>query len=100
MSGTRTNRATQLQVDQTLLDFIEQELLPSAGLEASTFWPGLEGLFADFGPQNQELLNERTRLQTLIDRWHSDHPGIDWDADRYEAYLREIGYLARTRKSA
>ena len=82
-----------LQVDARLVDFVEARALPGTGVTADRFWQGFAEAVARFGPQNRALLAERDRLQTAIDAWHKARRGQPQDADAYEAFLREIGYL-------
>jgi malate synthase len=81
-----------IRVAPVLRQFVEDEVLPGTGVDAPTFWAGLERLIADFAPRNRQLLVERERLQVAIDDWHRANPG-PVDPDIYEAMLRAIGYL-------
>ena len=69
------------------------EIAPGTGIDPDHFWQGVADIWAALGPENQRLLGERDALQTQIDQWHRDHQGEAFDADAYEAFLREIGYL-------
>ncbi|PZN34691.1 MAG: malate synthase G [Proteobacteria bacterium] len=82
-----------LSVASTLAEFIESKALAGVGIEADRFWKGLADVFARFTPENRELLAERDRIQARIDEWHTQHPGANFDAKAYQAFLREIGYL-------
>ena len=53
----------------------------------------LADIWAELGPENKRLLKQRDDLQAQINQWHRDHHNESWDADKYEAFLREIGYL-------
>jgi malate synthase len=81
-----------LKVAQSLTAFIEGEVLPGTGLDATAFWSGVADIFARFAPENAALLAQREVLQAQIDVWHVARPGQP-DPDAYEAFLREIGYL-------
>ena len=80
-----------LSVAPELATFLEERALPGTGVEAAAFWKGVAEIYARFAPDNRQLLAERDRLQAAIDGWHRDHA---LDAATYEAFLREIGYLA------
>ena len=82
-----------LQVAKPLFDFLSNEALPDAVVDADGFWAGFGELVADFAPRNRALLARRDDLQTTIDQWHRDHAGQEVDQPGYEAFLREIGYL-------
>ena len=82
-----------LQVAAELVEFIEGSALPGTGIDAGTFWAGLSDLVHDLGPKNRALLQTREEMQAKIDAWHKDRAGQNHDADAYNAFLREIGYL-------
>ena len=82
-----------LDVDSRLREFIERELLASAGLSAGPFWQGFEQLVDEMMPRNRQALAERDRLQGLIDDWHRASPGAVTDPAAYRAFLERIGYL-------
>ncbi|PRD39993.1 UNVERIFIED_CONTAM: glcB [Trichonephila clavipes] len=82
-----------LQVERQLADFIETRALPGTGVSADTFWSGLATAIATLGPKNRALLDKRTALQSSIDDWHKARRGQPFEAEAYEAFLREIGYL-------
>ncbi|MCQ4326216.1 malate synthase G [Stutzerimonas stutzeri] len=90
-----TERVTlgRLQVAANLQRFIEDEVLPGTGVEAATFWQGLDALVHDLAPKNRELLAERDRLQAELDAWHKANPGPIEDMPAYRAFLESIGYL-------
>ncbi len=82
-----------LQVDNELYHFINQEALPGTGVEQAAFWSALDGIVHDLAPRNRELLNKRDSLQAAIDQWHRERKGRPHDAEAYKAFLSEIGYL-------
>lgn len=82
-----------LQVDPVLVDFIEAQALAGTGVSADAFWAGLSDLAHDLGPKNRALLAVREDMQQKVDAWHMSRKGQAHDADAYEAFLREIGYL-------
>lgn len=79
-----------VRVDPGLHRFLADEALPGTGVDEADFWRGFAHLVAEFGPRNAELLAERNRLQSVIDRWHKDHPAGPAPS---AAFLEEIGYL-------
>ncbi len=84
--------AAGLQVAPELHAFIA-EALPGTGVTEHAFWAGLAGLVTELAPRNAALLARRDELQRRIDHWHRDNAARPIDADAYEAFLREIGYL-------
>jgi malate synthase len=89
---TARTTAAGLQVARELADFVADEALPGTGVTAEGFWQGLAALLADLAPKNRGLLATRDALQAKIDAWHHANPA-PFDPGRYEAFLREIGYL-------
>ncbi len=81
------------EVEPQLRDFIEQEVMPGTAIAAADFWRGLEGMLRELAPVNAALLAKRDALQARLDAWHRAHPGDAGFGDRYQALLREIGYL-------
>ena len=82
-----------LQIDAALHSLLTQEIVPGTGVDPEAFWKGLADIWAELGPENKRLLKQRDDLQAQINQWHRDHHNESWDADKYEAFLREIGYL-------
>ena len=83
-----------LSVAGSLADFVEDQVLPGTGVEPAAFWTGLAHLMARFAPENRALLAERNLLQSKIDAWHGARSGQPIEQAEYQAFLREIGYLA------
>ncbi|MCR4158168.1 malate synthase G [Kerstersia gyiorum] len=82
-----------LRVARELDEFLNNEALPAAGIPGDAFWAGFAAIVNDLTPRNQQLLEERDRLQQQLDEWHARHPGPISDAAAYRAFLQEIGYL-------
>ena len=82
-----------LQIDAALHSLLTQEIAPGTGVDPEAFWQGVADIWAELGPENKRLLQQRDDLQAQIDQWHRDHHNESWDADKYESFLREIGYL-------
>lgn len=81
-----------LAVAESLHRFIVEEALPGSGVDAEAFWQGADALIHDLAPRNRELIARRDELQSRIDAFHTEHPGVP-DAETYTAFLTEIGYL-------
>lgn len=82
-----------LKVATILKDFIDEQVLPGSGLDATSFWKGFDAIVADLAPKNAALLAERDRLQAELDAWHAQHPGPVKSFKTYRAFLEKIGYL-------
>ena len=82
-----------LSVAQELYDFIESDALGGLTVSASQFWDGLSELAHELGPKNRNLLAQRSDIQGKIDEWHIARRGQAHDAEAYQDFLKEIGYL-------
>ena len=90
---TQRENRQGLNVAAELVDFIEAKALPGTGVSAEQFWTGLARMVSELGPKNRELLDTREAIQQKIDSWHVERQGASHDAEAYEAFLRDIGYL-------
>ncbi|MBN3860553.1 malate synthase G [Neisseriaceae bacterium PsAf] len=83
-----------LQVEKTLFDFIEKEILANhPSLKSDEFWPNFAQLLKKYGEKNQQLLDKRDELQTKLDDRNKKHQGKEQDIAAYKDFLKEIGYL-------
>ncbi|WP_293750017.1 malate synthase G [Limnohabitans sp. Rim8] len=85
-----------LQVANSLLSFINDQMLPATGVDSVKFWQGFNDIVADLAPKNIALLAERDRIQTAMDQWHTANPGpvgAGKAMKAYRKYLSQIGYL-------
>jgi malate synthase len=82
-----------LRVAKVLYDFVTNEALPGTGLDADSFWAGVDKVVTDLTPQNEELLARRDDLQAQLDKWHRARVIGPFDMDEYKQFLTEIGYL-------
>ncbi|RDB42211.1 malate synthase G [Halomonas sp. DQ26W] len=83
----------RLQVAAQLDGFITEQALPGTGIDAETFWAGVDAIFQDLTAKNRNLLAERENLQERLDTWHRENPGPVSDMAAYRSFLKEIGYL-------
>ena len=82
-----------LKVAQILHDFIVNEVLPEANIDAAAFWQGLDRIVHRFAPVNRALLQRRDVLQAKIDDWNRAQRGRPFNVAAHKAFLEEIGYL-------
>ena len=82
-----------LSVHPLLVDFVEKEALSGTSVSAEQFWNGFAALVAEHGPTNARLLARRDDLQSKVDEWHHKYGSVGNNAQGYEFFLREIGYL-------
>jgi malate synthase len=83
----------RLKIDKVLYDFVNDEAIAGTGVQAQQFWSGFSALVRTFAPRNAALLRRRDDLQATIDAWHRQNPSPGFDRSKYQAFLREIGYL-------
>ncbi|WP_199609490.1 malate synthase G [Flocculibacter collagenilyticus] len=82
----------QLQVANTLYQFMEQEALPGLGISSDDFWQKFADIAMRLTPINHALLEKREKLQQQIDQWHKDHQA-DFNLAQYKQFLLDINYL-------
>ena len=82
-----------LSVHKLLVDFVEKEALPGLAVSAEQFWDGLAGLAREHVTTNARLLAKRDDIQARIDEWHRKYGPVANNAQGYEFFLKEIGYL-------
>jgi malate synthase len=61
-----------LQINESFLNFVNQELLPESTLDANSFWEQFESLVNKFMPKNQALLTKREELQQQLDGFYRE----------------------------
>ena len=84
----------RLEVAASLEEFVRTELAPGTGIDPDRFWDDFGAIVDDLDPRSRALLATRDDLQAQIDAWHVARRGQLHDRAAYEAFLREIGYLA------
>ncbi|MBU2971975.1 malate synthase G [Pseudoalteromonas sp. C2R02] len=85
-----------LQIDQILYDFVNNHALPDTGISQDAFWSSFSQIIKILTPKNKALLAKRDELQKQIDAYHKENPV--WDAQKYQNFLTEIGYLVTENK--
>jgi malate synthase len=81
-----------LRIDQALYDFLLTEALPGTGVKPEHYFTSLADIIHDLAPKNRALLQKRDAIQMQIDDWYKKN-GAPVDMARYEAFLRDIGYI-------
>ena len=82
-----------LAIHADMLTFVNETLLPESGLSADAFWSGFEAHLDILVPKNRALLAKRDALQAQIDSWLKDNRDAGIEADNYQSFLKDIGYL-------
>ena len=88
----RLNRSN-LQISETLVNFIENEALPNTNVSAERFWNKLELILNQFAPLNQKLLETRSIMKNKIDSFYLENAGKTINQDQYINFLRKINYI-------
>lgn len=81
-----------LNVNQDLYQFIDQEVMPNLNIKTDDFFSSLAGIVDSMQNENIQLLQIRDNLQKKIDQWHIKHQS-SFDFETYKQFLQEIGYL-------
>ena len=88
----RLNRSN-LQVSETLVNFIENDALPNTNVSAERFWNKLELILDHFAPLNKRLLETRSEIKKQIDSFYKDNSGKTIDQNLYVNFLKKINYI-------
>ena len=90
-----TNRIKRgnLNVAETLVNFIEKEALPGTNISADRFWDKLEKILNKFVPENKRLLEVRAKMKSQIDDFYKSNSGRDVPHDEYINFLKKINYI-------
>ena len=88
----RLNRGN-LQISETLVDFIEKEALPNTNINAENFWNRFELILDKFVPQNKKLLQIRSDMKNQIDEFYKKNSGKTVNQNEYISFLKEINYI-------
>ena len=88
----RLNRSN-LQVSETLVNFIENDALPNTNVSAERFWNKLELILDHFAPLNKRLLETRSEIKKQIDTFYKDNFGKTIDQNLYVNFLKKINYI-------
>ena len=62
----------QLSIASELLNFVNKELLPKAGISKKKLWHGLDKCAHELALKNKNLLEFSEILQKKIDIWHRE----------------------------
>ena len=85
--------AKELKINQTLYDFINDEVLPGTDINKDDFWSKFSKVVHELSPINKELIKKREKIQKQIDDWHLANPKEKFNKDDYTKFLKSISYL-------
>ena len=78
-----------LSVSESLLNFVNNELLTGTKIKKENFWKGFDKYVHELAHKNKELLEIRKKLQNKIDDWHKDRRGEKFDVKKYTKFLKK-----------
>ena len=84
----------ELKINQTLFDFINDEVLPGTDINKDNFWGKFSEVVHELSPINKELLEKREKIQKQIDDWHLANSKEKFNKDDYTKFLKSISYLS------
>ena len=82
-----------LKINQTLFDFINNEVLPGTKINPESFWISFAKTVHELAPKNKELIEKREKIQKKIDDWHLANSKEVFDKKKYTDFLKSIHYL-------
>ena len=87
-----------LQVDERLLSFVNEEAIPGTNINVDNFWSGFSKTVHDLTPINKKLLETRDQIQKKIDEWHLSNKGAAFDKNKYFSFLKSINYIVEEKE--
>ena len=82
-----------LKINSTLLEFINNEVIPGTKVNADEFWRKFSKVVHDLAPLNEKLIEKRENIQKKIDNWHKANKGEQFNKNEYINFLKSIDYL-------
>ncbi len=90
---TKYLNINNLKVSESLLNFVNDELLDGTGVSSDKFWQGFDNYVHELAPRNKELIEFRKKLQIKINEWHIKNKGKEINVTEYKEFLKKIEYL-------
>ena len=90
---TKYVNVNNLKISETLLSFVNNELLNDTEISPKKFWADFDKIVHELAPKNKELISIRKDLQKKINEWHKKNRGNTIDIEEYKKFLKKIGYL-------
>ena len=87
-----------LQVDEQLFRFVNEEAIPGTNINADNFWSGFDKAVHNLAPVNKKLLEKRDQIQKKIDQWHLSKKGASFNKDEYFNFLKSINYIVKEKE--
>ena len=86
-------KINNLQVDEPLFKFLNEEAIPGTNINVDKFWEDFDKAVHNLAPINKELLKKRDQIQKKIDEWHLSNKSVDFDKKKYFNFLKSINYI-------
>ena len=83
----------ELKINQTLFDFINEEVLPGTNVKPDDFWNKFAKVVHELAPINKKLIEKREKIQKQIDDWHLSNSKEKFDKNKYTQFLKSISYI-------
>ena len=84
---------SNLSVDENLVKFINDEVLPGTSINGKKFWESFSEVVNKLAPKNKSLIQKRAEIQKKIDEWHLSKKESIFDKKEYINFLKSIGYI-------
>ena len=72
-----------LKVSSTLLEFINNEVIPNTNIDIDKFWNKFSEVVHELSPINKSLIQKREIIQKKIDDWHKERKGENINIKKY-----------------
>ena len=83
----------ELKINQTLFNFINEEVLPGTNIKQDDFWNRFAKVVHELAPINKKLIEKREKIQKQIDDWHLSNSKEKFDKNKYTQFLKSISYI-------
>ena len=83
----------ELKINQTLFNFINDEVLPGTDIVQDDFWSKFANVVHELAPINKKLIQKREKIQKQIDDWHLNNSKEKFDKKKYTQFLKSISYI-------
>ena len=77
-----------LKVSSTLLEFINNEVIPNTNIDIDKFWNKFSEVVHELSPINKALIQKRESIQKKIDDWHKSKKGKEFNQIKYINFLK------------
>ena len=84
---------SNLSVDENLVKFINDEVIPGTNVDIKKFWDSFSEVVNKLAPKNKSLIQKRAEIQKKIDEWHISKKESTFDKKEYINFLKSIEYI-------